>query len=385
MPICISLVEHPKGGEMMLPMTSYAWGSPSRYIQGAGELERLAVHTEKFGKRAFAIIDTFFYNKFTHDFDELYRNAGGAFEGFRYHTEITKELIGNAVEKAKGFGTNVIIGVGGGKSLDTAKAVAGKLSLPLVIIPTSASTDAPTSAMSVIYNDKHEHDDVYYYIKNPDLVLVDSQIIADAPVRFLVAGMGDALATVFEGRASVHTNQPNYICGETGSYMRTRASVAIAEECYKTILEFGVRAKISNELHVVTEALDAVIEANTLMSGLGFENVGCAASHVVCNGLTAAPNGEKALHGEKVAFGVICQLLAENAPIEQIEEVIHFNLSVGLPVTLEDMGIEETEENFDIICANTLQTEWTREPFYMDDERAKAIVKLANEFGKRYK
>lgn len=369
----------------MLPLTSYAWGSPGRYIQGAGELKRLAVHTRKFGRRAFAVIDTFFYEEFTRDLGELYRKDDGAFQSFKYETEITKELIGRAVEKGKDFHANVIIGIGGGKALDTAKAVAAKLSLPLVIIPTSASTDAPTSAMSVIYNDKHEHDDVYYYIKNPDLVLVDSQVIADAPVRFLVAGMGDALATVFEGRASVHTNQPNYICGETGSYMRTRASVAIAEECYKTILEFGVRAKISNELHVVTEALDAVIEANTLMSGLGFENVGCAGSHVVCNGLTAAPNGEKALHGEKVAFGVICQLLAENAPMEQIEEVIRFNLSVGLPVTLQDMGIEETEENFDIICANTQETEWLREPVYMNDERVKAVVKLANELGKRYR
>ena len=366
-------------------LTSCAWGSPSRYIQGAGELERLAVHTEKFGKRVFAIVDCFFFEEFTKKLSALYDKAGGAFLSFQYDTEITEELIGCAVEKAVSFQPNVIIGIGGGKSLDTAKAVAGKMTLPLVIIPTSASTDAPTSAMSVIYNDKHEHDDVYYYIKNPDLVLVDSNIIAHAPVRFLVSGMGDALATVFEGRASVRANQPNYICQETGPYLRTRTSVAIAEECYKTILEFGVRAKIANELHIVTEALDAVIEANTLMSGLGFENVGCAGSHVVCNGLTAAPNGEKALHGEKVAFGVICQLLAENASMEVIDEVIRFNLSVGLPVTLDDMGIAATEENFDIICADALETEWTREPFYMNDERVKAVVKTAHELGKRYK
>ena len=149
-------------------------------IQGAGELDRLAIHTEKFGKRAFAVIDEFFYKSFTERLNTLYENAGGAFLSFLYQTEITKELIEKASDEASGFSPDVIIGIGGGKSLDTAKAVASRLSLPLVIIPTSASTDAPTSAMSIIYNDAHEHDDVYYYIKNPDLVLVDSQIIADA-------------------------------------------------------------------------------------------------------------------------------------------------------------------------------------------------------------
>ena len=77
----------------MLPLTSYAWGSPSRYIQGAGELDRLAVHTEKFGKRAFAVIDEFFYESFTKRLDTLYKDAGGAFLSFLYKTEITKELI----------------------------------------------------------------------------------------------------------------------------------------------------------------------------------------------------------------------------------------------------------------------------------------------------
>ena len=75
--------------------------------------------------------------------------------------------------------------------------------------------------------------------------------------------------------------------------------MTIAELCYDTILEYGVAAKIANEQHVVTEALEAVIEANTLMSGLGFENTACACAHAVGDGITATPNGTKTLHGEK--------------------------------------------------------------------------------------
>lgn len=369
----------------MLQTSTIAWGSPSRYIQGPGEMKRLPEHTKKYGKRFFAIIDTFFYSDYTALLQKVYAEMDAVFESFEYHTEITKALIEKARTQAKTFSPDAVIGIGGGKALDTAKAVASHLDLPVVIVPTSASTDAPTSAMSVIYNERHEHDDVYYYIKSPDMVLVDSEIIANAPVRFLVSGMGDALATVFEARASVNSNSPNYICGESGTYRRSRTGIAIAEASYQILLENGVNAKIANENHIVTEALEAVIEANTLMSGLGFENVGCAGSHVVCNGLTAAPGGEKALHGEKVAFGVICQLLAENASLPLLNEVLNFNQSVGLPITLADMGIEATEENYDIIASDTANTEWTREPFYMNDTMVKAIVKSANALGMTHK
>ena len=83
--------------------------------------------------------------------------------------------------------------------------------------------------MAIIYNDRHEHDDVYYFTKNPDMVLVDSKIIASAPVRYLVAGMGDAMATAFEARATIAMDSNNYICQESGCYRRTRTAEVIAE------------------------------------------------------------------------------------------------------------------------------------------------------------
>ncbi len=365
--------------------TIKAWGSPGRYIQGADVTKRIQVYTAKFGKKAFGIIDAFFYQQYTQVFEELYKNDGGSFSSFEYKNEITRALIAEASKHAKDFNPDVIIGMGGGKALDSAKAVAHELGLSLVIIPTSASTDAPTSAMSILYDEEHKHAGWIGFPKNPDLVLVDSQIIAEAPVRFLVAGMGDALATVFEGRASIRSDSANYIAIESGDYSRTRTAMAIAEECYKILLENGLLAKIANENKVVTEALEAIIEANTLMSGLGFENLGCAASHAVCNGLSAVPGGDKALHGEKVAFGVICQLIAENAPMEQIYEILRFNSEVGLPITLEDMGLESNEENYAIISKDVAKTDWMREPFFMNDERVKGVVKSAQAIGLKYK
>lgn len=368
----------------MVNITTSAWESPGRYIQGPGEFMRLSIHTKMYGRRIFVIIDMYFFEEYTKKLECMY-GEGFEFESYCYHTEITQKRIDEALFQAREFQTEVIVGIGGGKAIDMAKCVASELQVPLIVIPTSASTDAPTSAMAIIYNDRHEHEDVFYFLRNPDIVLVDSLIITVAPVRFRVSGMGDALATAYEARATIAMDSNNYICQESGNYRRTRTAQIIAEECLRTILENGVMAKMANEMHIVTEALEAVIEANTLMSGLGFENVGCAAAHCICNGLSSIPGGDKALHGEKVAFGVICQMIAEHAPMRDVEEIMNFNLNVGLPVTLEDMGINSTEENYRIIAGNPNQTEWQREPFYINATIVADIVRCADEMGRMYK
>ncbi|MBQ3321273.1 MAG: glycerol dehydrogenase [Firmicutes bacterium] len=361
-------------------MSSIAFGSPSRYIQGLGELFRLPLHTEKYAGVVFALIDTYFYEELSRELAERYAAGNQKFFSAPFSGEITKEKIEGYCDQAAEYGAEVIIGVGGGKTLDTAKAVAAH-GRALIVVPTSASTDAPTSAMSVIYNDRNEHADVYYYDKNPDLVLVDSSIIAQAPVRFLIAGMGDALATVYEARASVRTGSPNYIDQKTGPYLATRTAREIAEVCGRTILEHGADAKEANALHECNDALESVIEANTLMSGLGFENVGCAASHVICNGISATPEGAGALHGEKVAYGILCQLTAEEE-WEELNKIRAFYRTVGLPLHLADMGVPATEENLRIICADTIHTEWSREPFEMNDEKVYQVLRQVEQMGR---
>ena len=177
----------------------------------------------------------------------------------------------------------------------------------------------------------------------------------------------------------------SYICTESGKYRYTDTALIIAKACFDTIMKYGRHAKTSNELHIVTEALERVIEANTLMSGIGFENVGCAASHCVCNGLTNAVNGEKSLHGEKVAFGVLCQLVAENADPAVLEELLEFYYEVGLPMTLKDMNIEKTDDNFKMIAGNPETTEWVKEPVSITPNSVINYVKMADALGEAYK
>ncbi len=318
-----------------------AFACPGKYIQGPGEMDRLKEYTSIYGNKVFVLIDKFLFDSigeriktsYGEDADNLYLDA--------FYGESTEKEIERVTELAKQNKPSIIVGIGGGKTLDTAKAAAANLNLPVISAPTAASTDAPTSGLSVVYTEEGEQTHCIFHKSNPDIVLVDTDIIVKAPVRFLVSGMGDALSTYFEARANAESDTANYV-GK--GYRRCKAAMAIAEMCYEILLEDGLVAKLAAEKGVCTEAVENVIEANTLLSGVGFENTGCAGGHAVNEGLTVLEETHGFYHGEKVAFGTICQLVLENRPKAEIEEVIAFCLSVGLPTTLKDLHVEPTYE-----------------------------------------
>jgi glycerol dehydrogenase len=220
--------------------------------------------------------------------------------------------------------------------LDTARAAAADLDLPVVNCPTAASRDAPCSALSVLYTDEGVFQEYRFYRKNPDLVLVDTQVIAQGPPRLLVAGMGDALATWFEAKTCVAGHVRNMRGGAS-----TQSALALAELCYRTLLADGAAALRAVRSQVVTPALERLVEANTLLSGLGFESSGLAAAHAIHNGLTAAPATHGYFHGEKVAYGLLTQLVLEGQSRGVVEPVLRFATAVGLPITLAEVGLAE--------------------------------------------
>lgn len=248
--------------------------------------------------------------------------------------ECSLEEIDTAVAEAKACQARVIVGAGGGKCLDTARAVAAALSLPVVNCPTLASSDAPCSALSVVYTPQGNFDRYIFYRRNPDLVLVDTSVIAAAPARYLVSGMGDALATWFEARTVIEARQPNQLGGGT-----SLTAATLARLCYETLVADGADALAAVQCNVVTAALERIVEANTLLSGLGFESGGLAIAHSVHNGLTMAPSTHHFLHGEKVSFGLVVQLVVEGRPRSELEAVMAFCRRVRLPITLAQVGL----------------------------------------------
>ncbi len=306
---------------------------PGRYVQGENALKRLGDELARFGKKAFIIADPFAAENILNKFlDQIKDKIGVDMEVF--NSECSDEEIERLSEIVHKHGNDIICGVGGGKALDTAKAVAHTAGTPVAVVPTIASTDAPCSALSVIYTQEGEFKRYLVLPKNPDIVLVDTRVVADAPVRFLVSGIGDALATYFEAESARAKYAPN-MTGDIGSM----TAYALAELCYDTLLDYGEAAVIAASSKTVTPALEKIVEANTLLSGLGFESGGLAAAHAIHNGLTVLEPTHDYYHGEKVAFGTLASLILTDKDPEIIEEVFSFCNTVGLPITLEEIGL----------------------------------------------
>lgn len=309
--------------------------SPGCYVQGKGELANLAEYYKMLGKNgAYLFIDRFIYNNYLSEIESSFIAAGIRHIAVIFGGECCMEEI----EQHKGAldGCDVVIGIGGGKTLDTTKAVGFYTNLPVMIVPTAASTDAPCSRLAVVYKKTGEFSNYLPLTKNPDIVVMDTAVIAKAPVRFLMAGIGDALATYYEAAACEKASVITMAGGHA-----TKASMALAKLCLDTLLEDGLKAKAAVEMGVCTQALENIVEANTYLSGVGFESSGLAAAHAIHNGLTVLEETHKFLHGEKVAFGAITQLVMENRSMEEIIRIIRFCNACGLPTTLKALGIDQ--------------------------------------------
>ena len=239
---------------------------------------------------------------------------------------------------------DVIYGVGGGSCMDIARTVGNRMSKKLVMIPTTASSDAPGSKVSVFYSEKGDAivgDELY--ASAPDLIIVDSNIIANAPARHLASGMGDAVATLFEATTNIN--------GANGKNI-TETAMVLSKLAYEIILRDGLSAYNAVKQHIVTPQLENVIEANCLLSGVGGLNTGCAAAHGIGDMLCSVPGCHNYMHGERVYVGLMVQLILEKYPEELLIKLMKFGREVSLPICLSDLGISDIPATAQELAAN---------------------------------
>ena len=308
--------------------------SPNKYIQGMGEMKNLGKYALSYGKKALIVTTESGYKRISKTLEHSFTESNISFVTNFFNGECSKNEINKLITIIQNNKCDIVIGIGGGKILDTAKAVAYYASLPIIVCPTIASTDAPCSAISVLYSDNGTFEKYLYLPSNPNLVLVDTDIIAKSPVKLTVAGMGDALSTYFEARA-VFAKKATTSAGGTA----TLAAISLAKLCYETLISEGRKAKSDLESGVCTPAVEKIIETNILLSGIGFESGGLAAAHSINNALSVLEECRNVYHGAKVAFGTIVQLVLENAPTEELQTVINFCIDLGLPVNLKELGV----------------------------------------------
>lgn len=335
--------------------------SPSRYVQSPGALGRLGelladltgtgtrvglLITPGRRQTLFATVSASLQREGLLLIDETFRGESSRGEVERVTARFRAEAVG------------VVVGIGGGKCLDTARMAANRLGARVVTVPTTASTDAPTAAVSVLYREDGVFETVEYSRLNPLLVLADESVLAGAPPRYLSAGMGDAYSTYFEARCC--QENPAALTGRGAR--PTMGALAIARQCRDQLTAHGTAALQELREDHPGPAFRHIVEANILLSGLGFESGGLAAAHAVAQGLTVCPELHRNfLHGELVAVGVIAHLLLERRRDEAVAAG-EFLRSVGLPTHLKDLGFDPAQRagELDMIVESSLQVPFIR-------------------------
>jgi glycerol dehydrogenase len=267
---------------------------------------------------------------------------------------------------------DTVIGVGGGVALDTSKAVAEKTGTELVIVPTIASTDAPCSAIAVVYDDDGSFEGFSHRARNPELVLADTKVIANAPTRFLRHGMGDAFATHFEAKTAADS-YTTAVAGAKPSF----GALLLAEHCYTQLRDYGEAAIAAAQNNAVTPALERIVETNTVFSGIGFESGGLAAAHAFHKGFSSEKIG--APHGLIVGFGTIAQLVLEGDSTN-LETAIDLATTLEIAPPLKELGVT-TEIQIENIAERACQNDTTMrgEPMDVTPSMAADALRTADE------
>ncbi|MDR5734256.1 glycerol dehydrogenase [Caballeronia sp. LZ025] len=333
-------------------------GFPGRYTQGPGALASLGPTLADLGaRRAFVLVDEAVAVRVSADVVQSLKAAGVAPHLAAFPGECTAAVIAKLSADARERHADAVVAIGGGKTIDTAKGVARALDAPIVVAPSAASSDAPTSRLIILYDEAHRVAGIEMLPRNPDAVIVDTALIAAAPARLFAAGIGDALSKKFEAAQCQRAAGLNSYGTPPlpSALLLTRATLAI-------LLEDGARAYADVGRGELTEAVERVVEATVLLSGVGFESGGLSLAHALIRGLTAIPAMASMMHGELVAFGTLVQLFVEDSSPEEIEPLATLMTAVGLPLTLAQLGQHAplTPAQEALIAEATLATRYSR-------------------------
>lgn len=358
--------------------------APTKYFQGSALLSDAYRYVSHIGRRFVIIADQLVKELIEDRITKGFQNAGNQCIFLNFNGQSSQKEVMRLAQLAAQADCSGIIGAGGGKAIDVAKLAADVCGLPMVSVPTSASNDGPCSSVASIYTDDGNFVKIQKLKEGPAVVLADTEIISKAPAKLLVSGMGSALATYYEARACHRSGIQNYTGGN-----RTHTSLALSKLCRDLILKYGEQAKIDVVAKRDTQAVEAIVEANIYLAGVGFENNGCAAAQGIYSGLTAAISGFQPLYGEGIAFGLLAQLAMEYHETGQWnqmewEQVVGFFKKVGLPITFQQLEIFEVGDDllYKIAKASCVpKSNIHHMPFEVTEAKVYAALKTLTEIG----
>lgn len=349
-------------------------GAPGHFETGEGVLEQLPALLDALAIGRYHIVAgvTAWQKTATHLPEEVLGKAPGNTTFLEGHCTLdaAKEIASVVSEKQ----ADAIIGIGGGTVLDTAKAAAAVAGVKVVLIPSIAATCAAWAPLSVFYDELGTFSHFTEFPEVNTLVLAEPALLAEAPVRYLKAGIADTLAKYYEARTLLDA----FYEGQTLP-VRIRISQQSAELCKDVLLEDAAGAIQAAEQGIVTDALKRVIEtifmAGGMVGGFGGKAGRVAAAHSIHNGLTAAPGTRKHLHGELVAYGLLVQLAIEE-DWQELDNLIAYYKAWGLPLSLAALSVDAEDDEVigQVVKKAVLPQESIH---YMEQEITEASVREA--------
>jgi glycerol dehydrogenase len=312
--------------------------SPSIIIED--DITILKKYLKNFGNKGSIVAEKFIFEKFDKKISKILNSN---IKKILFNGECTLDEINRITLLSKKHNASFIIGLGGGKAIDTSKAIANKLNIKIITIPTSPATGAAASALSAIYSKNGIASHYIVFDKSPDIVLLDYSIISTAPTRMLCAGMADALAKYYESMAYTKGIAKNI-------YEQTALDLAI--RIHKNIFKFGLIAKNDLDKKIISKELKEIIRINIVMAplvgGIGGEGCRACASHAVNNSFTHIPYMRKFLHGEIVGFGNLIQLMLEYKN-KELKKLSTLYKKLDLPYDFKYFGYKLNNNEFDKI------------------------------------
>ena len=279
--------------------------------------------------------------------------------------EVTIDRLMDLADLVKKKEIDVVVGIGGGKGMDFARGTAYFTGSRIVLVPTSAATNASASQMCVVYNEEGTRQERMLYLPNyQDLVLADTSILINAPVKTFIAGIGDQYCTYYESMFVANMLHMHKEFADL-SWEVVEASMRIMMKNGKAAVEAAKNKQITHEYETVLSQILHSCGPMRAMGCYGFP-------HLLNKALmTLEPCHKNIPHGAQVGYGIIAMKVYEGKPLEDIYHYVDFCLDVGIPVNFKQLGIEGiTQEELDIACKKIYDGDGLGElPYHYDVEK----------------
>ncbi|WP_213992275.1 iron-containing alcohol dehydrogenase [Sodalis sp. dw_96] len=323
---------------------------PARVVRGAGAINQLGALCAVLGRRAMVIGGRRALASIEQAVFSQLVTAGVTLAAMQwYGGECSETHINRLGLEAKAEGIDVIIGAGGGKAIDTAKAVGASLGVPVVTLPTIAATCAAVTPLTIRYFDDGHFRDLFPLPQAPAAVVIDTQLLALSPLRWLAAGLGDTLAKWYEYRSIAHPAGLNGLSASASANSRI---------CYDLILHYGEAACGALTEGKPTPALEQVADAIFIFAGLTSimgSGAHASAAHAIYEGFTVNDKTRHFGHGLLVGYGNLCLLALERRGDEELLAAVRLAKACAVPTSLAEICDDLTSTELDAICRSSVE------------------------------